>query len=149
MKSSPETVDAAQTLEAKRALSTIAATPAPELREAIKLLAPDVVKGATVGLRAVTEDVTVGVVETFEARDGDKLVVTYGAVKLQIASFSMVELDSAIYERKMIAGESVGKQHEVIYDFLRDKCLGRAKAKLATFADELRRAKIRAGEIKE
>jgi hypothetical protein len=80
-----------------------------------------------------------------EAREGDVLVVNVPGVKLQIASYSTVEIDGGTYSRKLEKGDDVNEQFDRIHSFLRDKQQEKARLKLGTFADELRRARERAG----
>lgn len=81
---------------------------------------------------------------TFQVREGDSLVVNYSGAKLQIAPYTTVEIDSAIYTRRLEPGDDPAEEFERVYAFVRDQCIKRARAKLATFADELAKAKKRA-----
>ncbi len=80
----------------------------------------------------------------FEVREGDRLSVTYAGAKLQIVQFNTVELDGAFYSRTLKPGDDPAAEWDRIYAFLRDKALAGAREKLATFADELKRARARA-----
>jgi len=80
----------------------------------------------------------------FVAREGDALVVNYSGAKLQIAPYTTVEIDSAIYTRRLEPGDDPVAEFERVYTFVQNQCIKRARAKLATFADELAKAKKRA-----
>lgn len=80
----------------------------------------------------------------FRAREGDTLVVNFGGASLQIAAYSQVQIDSAIYTRKLEAGEDAEMAFAEVYAFLRKECLDRARQKLADFAEEHAKAKKRA-----
>ncbi len=82
---------------------------------------------------------------SFEVRDGDRLTVMYHGAKLQIAPYNSVELDGGIYSRSLLPGDDPEEQWDRIHSYLERKALERARAKLATFADELRIAKERTG----
>ena len=81
----------------------------------------------------------------FEVRDGDRLTVMYHGAKLQIAPYNSVELDGGIYSRSLLPGDDPEEQWDRIHGYLERKALEKARTKLATFADELRIAKERAG----
>jgi len=83
--------------------------------------------------------------EGFEVREGDRLTVMYHGAKLSIAPYSSVDLDGAIYSRTLQPGDDAAAEFDRIHTYLRDRCLRESRAKLNTFADELRRAKERAG----
>lgn len=91
-----------------------------------------------------TEEAETGTDDEFTAREGDVLSVNYAGVKLQIAPFSTVELDSAIYTRRLKPGEDPEVEFAKIHAFLAKQCQTRAREKLATFAGELSKAKRRA-----
>lgn len=80
----------------------------------------------------------------FEVRDGDRLTIVYGGVKLQIAPYSSVELDSSYYSRTLEAGDDVAEQYDRIRDFLNAKATEKAREKLALYAGELNAAKRKA-----
>lgn len=80
----------------------------------------------------------------FVAREGDVLVVHYTGAKLQIAPYTTVEVDSAIYTRRLEPGDDPKVEFDRVYNFVRNQCINRARAKLATFSDELAKAKKRA-----
>lgn len=80
----------------------------------------------------------------FEVREGDRLTVSFNAAKLQIAPFSTVELDGGIYSRSLEPGDDPVEQWDLIYGYLKTRALNVAREKLATFADELAKAKLRA-----
>jgi hypothetical protein len=84
----------------------------------------------------------------FEVRDGDKLTVMYGGVKLGIAPYSTVELDSSIYSRILEPGDDPVEQWDKIYLYLKEQCLKVAREKLKTFSEELRAAKQRVNQPK-
>lgn len=80
----------------------------------------------------------------FEIREGDRLTVVYGGVKLQIAPYSSVEIDSAYYSRTLEPGDDPHEQYERIRAFLDKKTTEKAREKLALYAGELARAKRKA-----
>lgn len=82
--------------------------------------------------------------DLLEVRDGDRLTVTFNGVKLQIAPYSTVELDGAIYSRTLLPGDDAVAQWDRIYRFLRDNAIKEARRKLADFSDELAAARKRA-----
>lgn len=81
----------------------------------------------------------------FEVREGDRLTVLYNGAKLQIAKFNTVELDGGIYSRTLLPGDDPEEQWDRIHRYLERKALERARAKLASFADEIKTARERAG----
>jgi hypothetical protein len=83
----------------------------------------------------------------FEVREGDRLTVLYNGAKLQVAPFSLVELDAGIYSRSLQPGDDAAEQWDRVHGFLERKCLERARAKLQAYAEELAEAKaIAAGK---
>lgn len=83
--------------------------------------------------------------EEFEIRAGDTLTIKFDGANLQIAPYSSVSLDSAIYSRKLEEGDDPEAEFDRIYAYLKRKCLGAAVSKLNDFADEHRKARERAG----
>lgn len=81
----------------------------------------------------------------FAAREGDTLTVKYDGAKLQIAPYTTVDVDSAIYSRHLRPGDDPEEEFERVYAYLERKCIEKARKKLAAFADELHAAKERAG----
>jgi len=81
----------------------------------------------------------------FEVREGDTLTIKFDGANLQIASFSSVKLDSAIYSRQLRPGEDPAEVFDQVHSYLRRKCLEVARAKLQDFARELAAAKKTAG----
>ena len=88
--------------------------------------------------------VEAGSAGSLKAREGDKITVTIGGAKLSIAAYSTVETDGAIYERALRDGEDAGEQFDAVHSFLRRRVEEVMRAKLATFSDELAKAKTRA-----
>lgn len=80
----------------------------------------------------------------FEVREGDRLSVNYNGAKLQIVQFSNVELDGGFYSRTLVPGDDPVAEWDRIYGYLRDQSLKGAREKLATFSDELAKARARA-----
>lgn len=80
----------------------------------------------------------------FEVREGDRLTVVYGGVKLQIAPYSSVEIDSAYYSRTLEPGDDPHEQFDRIRAFLNKKTTEKAREKLALYAGELAAAKRKA-----
>lgn len=76
-----------------------------------------------------------------EARDGDVLVVAYPEVTIPLGgnSYSAVRVAGLIYTRKMLQGEDVAKQYDVIYAFLKERATVDGRAKVQEFQDELRK----------
>lgn len=83
-------------------------------------------------------------VEIFKTREGDTLDVTFAGAVLQIAPYSTVTIDSAIYHRVLREGEDPAEVYEVVYGYLRRKCIEKARVKLSDFAEEHSKAKERA-----
>lgn len=75
-----------------------------------------------------SEDVKAG----FEPRDGDVLVVHYGAVKVPLPSgkFGSVEVGGESYTRQLRAGDDVVEQYEKVYDFLKGRSERAAREKV-------------------
>jgi hypothetical protein len=69
----------------------------------------------------------------FEARDGDTLHVTYGAIKLPLPAgrVGMVEVGGESYTRVLRAGDDVGEQHAKIYMWLKGRAERAANDKVA------------------
>ena len=80
----------------------------------------------------------------FEVREGDRLTIVYGGVKLQIAPYSSVEIDSAYYSRTLEPGDDPHEQFDRIRAFLNKNTIEKAREKLALYAGELLAAKRRA-----
>jgi hypothetical protein len=81
----------------------------------------------------------------FAVREGDRLTVTFAGAKLQIAQYSTVELDGAIYSRTLEPGDDLNAEFSRIYEILKESCLSRAREKLAIYAEEHAAAKRAAG----
>ena len=77
----------------------------------------------------------------FRVRKGDTMTVKFDGANLQIAKFSSVRLDSAIYSRQLRLGEDPDQAFDEIYGYLRRKCLAVAVTKLQDFSEELAKAK--------
>jgi hypothetical protein len=75
--------------------------------------------------------------EDFEAREGDVLVVSYPEVTIPLIQYSTVKVGGWIYTRRMVGGESVTKQAEKVYQWLKSRCEKHATEKIATWAQEL------------
>jgi hypothetical protein len=75
------------------------------------------------------------IVAGFEPREGDTLVVSYGAVKLQLGNmkFGSVEVGNSIYTRKLREGDNPVEQFERVYDYLRRTSEVAAKEKIRTW----------------
>lgn len=81
----------------------------------------------------------------FKVRAGDTLTVKFDGANLQIAPYSSVSLDSAIYSRKLEEGDDPEVEFDRIYAYLKRKLMAVAVTKLSEFADEHRKARERAG----
>ena len=79
--------------------------------------------------------------EDFQVREGDTLTIKWDGANLQIAPFSTVRLDSAIYSRQLRPGEDPIAAFREIHGYLRRECLAVARVKLREFAEELASAK--------
>lgn len=68
----------------------------------------------------------------FEPRDGDVLVVHYGAVKVPLPSgkFGSIEVGGESYTRQLRAGDDVGEQYERVYGFLKGRAERAAQEKV-------------------
>ncbi len=84
--------------------------------------------------------------EDFNVREGDTLTIKWDGANLQIAPYSTVKLDSAIYSRQLLPGEDPVVAFREIHGYLRRECLKVARVKLREFAKELASAKKIAGE---
>lgn len=82
------------------------------------------------------------------ARDGDVLVVTYGDVKIPISKYNTVTVGGLIYTRRLVDGDDVQLEHDVIYEFLRDNAERDAREKFSTWAAQIQAARVAERETK-
>lgn len=71
----------------------------------------------------------------FEPRDGDVMVVHYGAVKVPLPAgkFGSIEVGGESYSRQLRAGDDVGEQYEKVYGFLKGRAERAAKEKVTNW----------------
>lgn len=76
--------------------------------------------------------------EDFVAREGDVFVVSYPEVKVPLAAkFSTITVGGLIYTRRLVAGDSVEKEHDRIYAFLKRMAERDAREKVQLWTEEI------------
>lgn len=76
--------------------------------------------------------------ETFEARDGDVLVVGYPEVTLPLKiKYATVKIGGWIYTRKLREGDDVAEEARRVHAFLRQHALKYGKIKVEEISREL------------
>lgn len=82
---------------------------------------------------------------TFEAREGDRLVVSYAGAKVAFeGTYSSVECPGGTYSRTLLEGDDPAVEYERIYAFLKGRSEKHAREKLTWFSDQVKKANARA-----
>lgn len=83
--------------------------------------------------RVQPKEQTTDQTKKFEVREDDRLTINFAGAKISIGNYSSVDLDGAYYSRTLREGDDIEEQFNQIYDYLRDQCFKRARAKLAEY----------------
>lgn len=75
--------------------------------------------------------------DSFVARDGDLLVVSYPEVKIPIAKYAIVGVGGLTYTRVLKVGDDPEAEYRKVYSYLERLAQADARVKVKAWSDEL------------